>query len=241
MPVKFPAFYRQTASLLARGVNGLVGLACPLCEQSSYNGELCELCRSWLQPLVDPCPGCGAPNTLAPLCGRCQRQPPAWHRLSVAWPLVGACRFMIHQMKYHQDYASARALAEHWVRVVDPAPGAAEVALLPVPVHRRKLNERGFNQAQWLAAIWSRSLGIPVWQGVNKVRPTPALEGLNRRQRKAALQGVFEVTQLAPARLIIVDDVLTTGATAAELSRQLLTQGVGRIEVWTLARTPLGD
>lgn len=218
------------------------GLQCPLCEQSVQRaGELCELCRSWLQPLVDPCPGCGTPDTLTLLCGRCQRRLPAWQRLHVAWPLTGACRFLIHQMKYHQDYSTARALAGLWWSQMAPQLNLDSDALLAVPQHRSKLDQRGFNQAQWLAKLWSRSAALPVWQGVRKVRSTPALEGLNRRQRKAALAGVFEVVQPVPKRLVIVDDVFTSGATTTELSQTLARAGVQRIDVWTLARTPLGD
>ncbi|WP_108124139.1 ComF family protein [Saccharospirillum mangrovi] len=217
------------------------GLQCPLCEQSGRAGELCELCRSWLQPLVDPCPGCGTPNTLTLFCGRCQRKPPAWRRLHLAWPLTGASRFLIHQMKYHQDYATARALAGLWWSQMASKLNLETDAFLAVPQHRTKLDQRGFNQASWLAKLWSRSAAVPVWQGVRKVRATPALEGLNRRQRKATLAGVFEVTQPVPKRLVIVDDVFTSGATTAELSATLLRAGVQTIDVWTLARTPLGD
>jgi len=237
MPSKYALCFHHTAA----AVNRFIGLQCPLCEQSSIAGELCELCCSWLQPLTDPCPGCGAPNTLAPLCGRCQHRPPLWQQLRVAWPFAEASRFLIHQMKYHQDYASARALAKQWLLLMNAQQELSADALLPVPVHRSKMNQRGFNQAQWLAAIWSQLLGIPVWQGVDKVRSTPALEGLNRRQRKAVLKGVFEVTQSVPKRLIVVDDVLTTGATLTELGRELLLSGAQQLEVWTLARTPLGD
>ena len=241
MPPKPPSFFHHANVAVTTAVNRFVALQCPLCEQTSVSGELCELCRSWLQPLADPCRGCGAPNTLASLCGRCQRRPPPWQQLHVAWPFAEACRFLIHQMKYHQDYASARALAHQWLSLLQPQLDLSAEALLAVPVHRSKMNQRGFNQAQWLATIWSQLLGIPVWQGAYKMRSTPALEGLNRRQRKAALKGVFRVTRPVPKRLIIVDDVLTTGATLTELSRELLLSGAQQLDVWTLARTPLGD
>lgn len=241
MPSKLPSIIHPAAVALDAALNRVIGLQCPLCEQSSVAGELCELCRSWLQPLSDPCPGCGAPNTLTALCGRCQRRPPPWQQLRVAWPFAEACRFLIHQMKYHQDYASARALAKQWLLLMQAQLDLSVDALLAVPVHRSKMNQRGFNQAQWLAAIWSQLLGIPLWQCAYKMRSTPPLEGLNRRQRKATLSGVFKVTGSVPKRLIVVDDVLTTGATLSELSRELLAGGAQQLEVWTLARTPLGD
>lgn len=234
---------RGLSGRLSGWLDDLLGMQCPLCEQTGRSGQLCPLCRTWLDPLRDPCPGCGAPDTLGSFCGRCQHRPPPWQRLRVAWPLTGACRFLIHRLKYHEDYASARALAKLWWQVQQRAqtqPGDLD-ALVPVPLHGAKLSQRGFNQAHWLASLLGRQAGLPLWQGVRKVRPTQALEGLNRRQRRRALNGVFELSAAPPPRLAIVDDVLTTGATCGELARQLTRAGVTRLEVWTLARTPLGD
>lgn len=211
---------------------------CPLCEQSAPRGMLCQLCRTWLEPLTDPCPTCGAPDTLEQHCGRCQQRPPPWVHAHVAWPLTGATRFLIHRMKYHEDYASARSLAYFWWQSVRPNPQLD--ALLPVPQHPSKLRERGFNQAEWLARSWARQASLPLWRGVQKVAPTQPLEGLNRAQRRQALKGVFDIREQPPKRIAIVDDVLTTGATAGELARVLKKAGTEHIEIWALARTPLG-
>lgn len=210
---------------------------CPLCEQPSRTGRLCAVCQSFLDPLRDPCPSCGEPDTLSLHCGRCQKTPPLWQQAHVAWPLTGATRFLIHRMKYQQDIAAARSLAHAWWttqsldRSID--------ALVPVPQHPRKLRERGFNQADWLARYWGKRQGLPVWCGVDKVATTTPLEGLNRSQRRQALKGVFKVKTTPPRRVAIIDDVLTTGATALELSRTLKRAGVEHIDLWTLARTPM--
>lgn len=212
---------------------------CPLCEQPASRGLLCTLCRTWLEPLADPCPGCGAPDTLTDVCGRCQRHPRPWARARLAWSLSGATRFLIHRMKYHQDYACARSLAHCWWSLQRSPPTVD--ALLPVPQHRRRLDERGFNQAEWLARQWQRPSGLPLWAGAVRSRPTRPLEGLNRHQRRRALRGAFTLDDVPPERLAIVDDVFTSGATAAELARTLAAAGARHIEVWALARTPLGD
>jgi len=218
-------------------INLLFTFQCPLCEQPSHTGRLCPVCRTFLEPLRDPCPTCGEPDTLELQCGRCQKHPPPWAHARIAWPLTGATRFLIHGMKYDRDFAAARSLAHTWWQL-----HSAETqidALVPVPQHRSKLRERGFNQADWLARYWSRQAGVPVWRGVDKVRATTPLEGLNRVQRRHTLKGVFRVKTDPPKRIALIDDVLTTGATAAELSRVLKRAGVEHIELWTLARTPL--
>lgn len=213
---------------------------CPLCEQRSAKSQLCDVCDGWLQPLPDPCPGCAAPNTLSTLCGRCQQRRPPWQSATVGWVLEGATRFLIHRMKYHRDLASARALAHQWwLHQGMHDPGVE--ALVPVPLHRAKARKRGFNQAEWLADYWARQAGLPVWTGLVKQHPTPALEGLNRIQRRQTLRGAFRVLKPPPKRVAIVDDVLTTGATAAELTRTLQRAGVVHVELWALARTPLGN
>lgn len=218
----------------------VISSLCPLCEQRSTKSHLCAVCASWLQPLPDPCPGCAAPNTLSTLCGRCQQRPPPWQSATVGWALEGATRFLIHRMKYHRDLASARALARQWW--LDQCLHDLGVdALVPVPLHRAKARKRGFNQAEWLAAHWARQAGLPVWTNLIKQRSTPPLEGLNRIQRRQTLNNAFRVLTPPPQRVAIVDDVLTTGATAAELTRTLQRAGVRHVELWTLARTPLGN
>lgn len=224
----------------SRLLDQVMGSLCPLCEQPSANSHLCEVCASWLQLLPDPCPGCAAPNTLSTLCGRCQQRPPPWQSATVGWVLEGATRFLIHRIKYHRDLASARALARQWWHhqgLVQPAVDA----LVPVPLHRSKARKRGFNQAEWLADYWARQAGLPVWTGIIKQHPTPPLEGLNRVQRRKTLNGVFRIMHPPPKRVAIVDDVLTTGATAAEMTRTLKQAGVKQVELWSLARTPLGN
>ncbi|WP_051207706.1 ComF family protein [Saccharospirillum impatiens] len=231
---------RSLAPAFNRLLDQFMTSLCPLCEQPSANSHLCDVCAGWLQPLPDPCPGCAAPNTLSTTCGRCQQRPPPWQTSTVAWELSGATRFLIHRMKYHRDLASALALAHQWWQL-QPQQQPTIDALIPVPLHRAKARQRGFNQAQWLASHWSKQAGVPVWSGLIKQRPTPPLEGLNRAQRRQTLKGAFSLLTPPPRRVAIIDDVLTTGATAAEMTRSLQRAGAHHVELWTLARTPLGN
>ncbi|MHA7879831.1 MAG: ComF family protein [Saccharospirillum sp.] len=140
-------------------------------------------------------------------------------------------------MKYQSDLACARSLAALWWQQQRPA--KALDALIPVPMHARRLRKRGFNQAEWLARYWSKPSGIPVWTEAFKPQPTDALEGLNRSERRKVLRGAFALRERPPKRVAIVDDVFTTGSTCSELARLLRRNGASHIEVWALARTPL--
>lgn len=215
----------------------LLPLLCPLCEQDSADGELCSLCQSWLTPLRDPCPGCGEPDTLHALCGRCQKRTPPWHHARLGWPFSWASRYLIHRMKYQGDLACARSLASLWWQQQQPQ--VALDALIPVPMHASRLHKRGFNQAEWLARYWAKQSCLSVWTEAYKPQPTEALEGLNRSERRKVLRGAFALRERPPKRVAIVDDVLTTGTTSGELAKLLKRNGTQYIEVWTLARTPL--
>lgn len=112
--------------------------------------------------------------------------------------------------------------------------------LLPVPLHPRRLRERGFNQAAELAGVIGRELDIRAdARACERVRPTVAQTGLTAAERRRNLRDVFRVRiPNPPPHIAIVDDVMTTGATAESLARSLRRQGVERIEIWVCARTP---
>jgi ComF family protein len=110
--------------------------------------------------------------------------------------------------------------------------------LVPVPLHRARLAERGFNQAQELARPVGRALGVPVLTGLcSRPLAAPPQAGLRARQRYRNLDGAFAVTtEAAGRRLAIIDDVLTTGSTARAVAGALLDAGAVSVEVWAVAR-----
>jgi ComF family protein len=111
-------------------------------------------------------------------------------------------------------------------------------AIVPVPLHRTRLAERGFNQALELARPLARSLGAPLLHDAcRRVGATPPQAGLAARQRYRNLRGAFVATTAVQSmRVAIVDDVLTTGSTAASLGCELLAAGAAEVEVWAVAR-----
>jgi ComF family protein len=150
---------------------------------------------------------------------------------------------MIQRYKYNGQRAFARPLindfADHLLRALDNAPEQRPDLLVASPMHPTRLRKRGFNQAADIAEQISKRSGIP-WTTslVTRNRRTRPQRGLNREERLANLRGIYRVTGTPPSRVAIVDDVVTTGATARSLTEALLETGAVDVQIWALARTP---
>jgi ComF family protein len=175
--------------------------------------------------------------TAAAECGRCLAAPPPLERMRAAVAYGPLSRVIPLKLKYGRKVALARTMA----RFMAPLRGGSEAAILvPVPLHRRRLWWRGFNQsglvARYLGARWK----LPVDQQlIRRVRPTPALKGMNEAQRRRAVGGAFEAVagrRLDGQTVILIDDVLTTGSTAAACAKALRKAGAGRVELISWAR-----
>ncbi|MGC9457033.1 MAG: ComF family protein [Halothiobacillaceae bacterium] len=156
----------------------------------------------------------------------------------------GLVRLLVQRLKFSGDLAAARPLVESLQAAVasgrddQPLPDA----LLPVPLHPRRLAERGFNQAERLARPLSKQLGVPL--SLNSLRrgvATAAQSQLDARARRRNVRGAFAVCGPVPDHVAIVDDVVTTGSTVSEIARILRRAGCKRIEVWAAARAPAPD
>ena len=222
----------------------------PLDGASLLQSFFCLSCLRGVMPLESPlCPCCGimfkARTGEDHLCGRCREQPPEFGMARAAFIYDHALVDVIHCYKYKGKVQLAaplgRLLRQTYVRFwaderVD--------AVLPVPLHGRRLRMRGFNQAELLVRRWEdRSLDPqlpPVLPDVlRRVRATAPQAGLGRREREANIRSAFAVSRpeaIAGGHLLLVDDVITTGATAAECAAQLLKHGAARVDVLALAR-----
>ncbi len=153
---------------------------------------------------------------------------------------------LIKKLKYRSHLPSGRLLglllAGHVRRMLPSIDDWPEV-LIPVPLHLRRRMERGFNHTEEIAFWCGRALDIPVKANlVSRVEETEALAGLSRAERIQTVTGVFQASeQLFNKRVAVVDDVLTTGATTQELARELLDTQVAQLQLWAVARTPLGS
>lgn len=190
------------------------------------------------------CSGCALPLADGPeRCGVCLQEPPPLHgaiaTADYGYPWDG----LLQSFKFHDglDLAPALADAMHRGWVAQGAPTFD--LLLPVPLSRARLGERGYNQSAVLARALARLVETPVMvDAVLRTHDTPAQATLSRAERLSHLRGAFAVEPVAAPmlrdmRIAIVDDVMTTGATVHELARTLQRAGAKSIHAWVLART----
>ncbi len=219
----------------------LLPLKCLLCGAPGANGiDLCADCAGELPRNTSCCARCALPLAIpAALCGECQRRPPpwdaAWAPFRYAWPLDR----LESRYKFGRDLAAGRVLAAMWQ--AEPRPLELPDLILPVPLHRGRLRQRGYNQALELAKPLARALNIPLQNDLlQRHRATPAQTELDAVTRRRNMHGAFALRAgvALPTYVAILDDVMTTGATLAECARVLKRAGVQRVDVWALARAP---
>lgn len=172
--------------------------------------------------------------------------PPVFARArAVARFEEGPARLLVHRLKYYDRLELARPVARWMARAGADLVGEAAV-LVPMPLHRLRLARRRFNQAALLARGLSAETGIPVLaQALERVKPTPPQVGLSRAQRADNMQGAFAIADerrpdIFGRRVLLVDDVLTSGATANAASRVLLRAGATHVDVLVFARVVTG-
>lgn len=186
------------------------------------------------------CGVCGLPlqATEAETCGACLARTPRIARTRSAVAYDDLTRGLAIRLKYGRKVAIARTMARYMAPLVDARDGAA--ILVPVPLHRSRLWQRGFNQSALVARELARSAGLrtdPLL--LRRLRRTPALKGMSPTRRRRTVSGAFKVTDraaVAGKTVILVDDVLTTGSTAEACARTLQRAGAARVELVTWAR-----
>jgi len=187
--------------------NKLAGAECP---------PLCEACDRELAliPFGDPCPSCGRPGT-ARGCLFCLRQRMrALDAVCSAFDHSGPARKLVHALKYDKVFAAAHPLAQGMAEALWDQRDSFDL-LVPVPLHKRKLRERGFNQAMVLAEELGALVGLPAREMVARVVDTARQATLDADARLANMRNAFEpLRPMIGLRVLIVDDVRTTGATA---------------------------
>jgi ComF family protein len=217
--------------------------SCLLCAgPAGNNRDLCAGCLAELPFTRFPCPRCALPlPTAEASCGHCLSLPPPWGRCVAPLLYRPPASQLVAAFKYRGQVSGGRLLTSLLSEQLHRS-GCEVDLIVPVPLHWRRRWQRGFNQAELIADQLSAALRIPVaMRAVRRVRPTTAQQQLDARARARNLRGAFTLNRpLAGSRVALVDDVVTTGATAAELTRLLLKGGAAAVELWALARTPPG-
>lgn len=207
---------------------------CLLCL--APNGPLCAPCLADLPWLPEACcPVCALPVPGSETCGHCLRDLPAYTRTLALFSYAFPVDRLIQRLKYREHLALAPLLGELLAGHLHEEPPDV---WLPMPLHARRLKERGFNQAVEIARELSARTGVSMQPGwAERVRDTPPQAGLKREARKKNLRGAFECSsKVAGLHVGIVDDVMTTGSTLDELAKMLKAAGACEVSCVVVAR-----
>jgi ComF family protein len=231
----------------ARWVETLARLAlpqrCELCVAPSAGALVCHECECSLPRVAHACPVCALSSAGGHVCGACIATPPPFAATVAAFAYAFPTDRLIQRIKYEGRLALA-----HWAGAAlaaavgaalsrgSAAPRPDRVVALPLAPERQR--ERGFNQAREIAVHVARRIQLPLASPLARVTTGPPQSTLPWTQRRRSVRGAFAVSSpMRGARIALVDDVMTTGATLTEAARTLIEAGAARVDCWVVART----
>ena len=220
---------------------------CLACSEAGHHGyDLCAACLATLPWNHHACARCAIPLPVVPtqpqapqVCGDCLQRPPPLQMTCAAFVYGAPLDRLLPRFKFHHDLAAGRLLAQLMAHVL--ADAERPQALLPIPLHHARLRSRGYDQALELAKPLSRALQMPLLRdALVRTRATAQQSRLDAAQRRRNVRKAFMVDSRAslPAHVVLVDDVMTTGATLHAAARALRRAGVARVDAWVCARAP---
>lgn len=220
---------------LARWLNNALPGSCLLCGIDSSDGLLCPACAADLpMPPTACCPQCADQTTYGERCGACLKEAPHFDLTVAAFHYDFPVDRIIHALKYGHQLAVAKWLGGRLAKLI--APG--EQLILPLPLHAERLRERGFNQSMEIARVIGNCLNLPVDRSsLVRNRATPPQADLPFKERHKNVRGAFEcLVDMTGKNIVLIDDVMTTGATLNECARVLKLHGANRVTVAVAAR-----
>ena len=216
---------------------------CILCgDKGMGHMDLCQSCHDAQIETGCHCYCCAKQfsneNLNLHLCGDCQKNPPAFDKTFAPYIHQGAIRYLINQCKFNGAYKNSRVLGLLLANYLRNHSDTLPELIIPVPLHPERYQQRGFNQTLEISKIVARELSISVDNtSCLHIKNTPHQISLTAKQRRKNIKNAFQIIKAPRAKHIaILDDVMTTGATANELAKILKSSGVSQVDVWVCAR-----
>lgn len=205
--------------------------------------DLCRACCDALPWNRHACRRCALPlpvNDAGQTCGACLGRPSLLGHVEAAFVYAAPLDRLLPMFKFHQSLAAGRLLSGLMADALsNAADHAADAVLVPIPLHRRRLQQRGYNQALELARPLARRLGLAMdARLLTRPKQTRAQSRLDKTKRHYNLRGAFlvDAKRVVPAHVVLIDDVMTTGATLEAAASTLRAAGVARVDAWVCAR-----
>ncbi len=224
---------------------------CLLCCETVSNKYdhsrlICHECHSRLPLVTQSCPICAMPSVNQQVCGACLNHSPYFDHCLAAFHYEPPISNFIARFKFNQQLQLIELLSQYLYKKIcahyDDKNLKLPNLLIPVPLHSKRIRQRGFNQAQLIGKYLAKKLQRPLSNKIcQRIIDTQPQSALNANQRQANLRGAFSIhknhlEKLRNQEVAIIDDVVTTGSTVNELSKQLIKVGVRKIHIWCLAR-----
>ena len=228
-------------NLLERWSGYLFPCTCILCKlPSNEPRDLCSFCESNLPKITQYCRQCAnpIPEHLA-LCGMCLKNPPYFDKTIALFHYQHPIDKLIQGLKFSHQLVYAKVLGELLANLLNETYENPPQCIIPVPLHRKRLQERGFNQAIEIAKPISKKLKIPIYRlNAKRIRHTDPQAKTHADSRHQNVKNAFIITKEIPfERIAVIDDVVTTGHTVNEFCKTLKNSGVKEIHLWCCART----
>jgi ComF family protein len=216
--------------------------SCSLCGLPATRYQnLCDGCHNELKYIQNSCIQCAVPlpgTTLGTKCGHCLVKPPHFDQSISLLAYQAPATHLVQSLKFRQQLANAALLGELLSEKIETQCSVLPERIIPVPLHRKRLRQRGFNQSMEIARPIARKFNIRIDNSIcQRTRPTISQSSLDARTRQENIRDAFRVKKpVSHCHIALVDDVVTTGSTVNELARVLKKAGATRVDVWSVAR-----